>query len=166
MFKQSLTLCVQVDMNNASLTSIPTNETTDLTELLLNHNSLVMSGSDINALLKYPRIKVLDLSYNLIKSLPGGAFDSLTNLETLNLRGNGLQTLDKDIFKALTKLKSLDLEENPWNCSCSLTSLIKQLNDSGVLTGENENLRCFPFSDMVHVLWPTSRGRVRVTTDL
>lgn len=138
-FNQTLTLCVQVDRNNASLTGIPTSEPTNLTELILSHNALVMSESDINTLLKYPRIRVLDLSYNLIQSLPAGAFDSLTHLETLNLKGNGLQTLDKDIFKGLTKLKSLDLEENPWNCSCSLTSLIKQLNDSGVSTGENES---------------------------
>ncbi|XP_048042605.1 LOW QUALITY PROTEIN: leucine-rich repeat-containing protein 19-like [Megalobrama amblycephala] len=125
----------RVDRNNASLARIPTSEPTNLTELILSHNSLVMSESDINTLLKYPRIRVLDLSYNLIESLLQGAFDSLTNLETLNLKGNELQTLDKDIFKGLTKLKSLDLEENPWNCSCSLTSLIKQLNDSGVSTG-------------------------------
>lgn len=143
-------------MNNASLTSIPTGKPTNLTELILSHNSVAMSDSDIEILRKYPGIRVLDLSYNHIQSLPEGAFHSLTHLETLNLRGNELKTLHKDIFKGLIKLKSLDLEENPWNCSCSLTSLIKHLNESGVSAGENESLRCSPFSDMVFMLWPTS----------
>lgn len=124
-------------MNNASLTSIPTGKPTDLTELILSHNSIAMSDLDIEILRKYPRIRVLDLSYNHIQSLPEGAFDSLTHLETLILRGNELKTLNKDIFKGLIKLKSLYLEENPWNCSCLLTSLIKHLNESGVSAGEN-----------------------------
>lgn len=142
-------------MNNASLTSIPTGKPANLTELILSHNSVAMSDSDIEILRGYSGIRELDLSYNHIQSLPKGAFHNLTSLETLNLRGNELQTLDKDIFKGLIKLKSLDLEENPWNCSCSLTSVIKHLNESGVSTGENESLRCCPSLDMVFMLWPT-----------
>ncbi|XP_057183625.1 leucine-rich repeat-containing protein 19-like isoform X2 [Triplophysa rosa] len=63
------------------------------------------------------------------------AFDSLVNLEILNLRENRLHSLPDDIFKALPKLKTLVLEDNPWNCSCPLTTLIKHLNDSGVAIG-------------------------------
>lgn len=127
-------------MSNASLTEIPEDTPTNITEWILSNNSLVMSASDINTLQKYPRITVLDLSYNHIQTLPPGAFDKLTDLETLKLRGNSLQTLDKDIFKGLIHLRSLDLEDNPWNCSCSLTNLIRELNDSGVSMGENERL--------------------------
>ncbi|XP_039517518.1 leucine-rich repeat-containing protein 19-like [Pimephales promelas] len=128
-------IALQVDMNNASLTSIPAGKPANLTELILSQNSLTMSDSDIEILRGYPGIRVLDLSYNHIQSLPEGAFASLMLLETLKLRGNELKTLHKDIFNGLIKLKSLDLEENPWNCSCSLTSLIKHLNESGVSTG-------------------------------
>lgn len=142
-------------MNNASLTSIPTGKPANLTELILSHNSIAMSDSDIQILREYPEIRVLDLSHNHIQSLPEGAFRSLPSLETLKLSGNQLQTLDKDIFKGLTKLRSLDLEENPWNCSCSLTSVIKHLNESGVSTGENESLGCCPSVDMEFMLWPT-----------
>lgn len=124
----------QVDMSNASLTEIPEDTPTNITEWILSNNSLVMSASDINTLQKYRRITVLDLSYNHIQTLPPGAFDKLTDLKTLKLRGNSLQTLDKDIFKGLTNLRSLDLKDNPWNCSCSLSSLIRELTDSGVST--------------------------------
>ncbi|XP_016103741.1 leucine-rich repeat-containing protein 19-like [Sinocyclocheilus grahami] len=126
----------QVDMSNASLIEIPEDTPTNITGWILSNNSLVMSASDTNTLQKYRRITVLDLSYNLIQMLPPGAFDKLTNLEILKLRGNRLQTLDINIFKGLRNLKSLDLKENPWNCSCSLTSLIKELNDSGVVIGK------------------------------
>ncbi|XP_067295909.1 leucine-rich repeat-containing protein 19-like [Pseudorasbora parva] len=125
----------RVDMNNASLSSIPAGKPANLTQLILSHNSVAMSASDIKTLQEYPRIRELDLSYNHIQALPAGAFDSLADLETLKLTGNQLQTLDKNTFKALTKLRSLELEENPWNCSCSLMSLIKQLKESGVSTG-------------------------------
>ncbi|KTF79534.1 hypothetical protein cypCar_00042862 [Cyprinus carpio] len=126
----------QVDMSNTSLTEIPNDTPTNITGWILSNNSLVMSTSDIYNLQKYRRIKMLDLSYNHIQMLPPGAFDKLTNLEILKLRGNSLQTLDKDIFKGVRNLKSLDLKDNPLNCSCSLTSLIKELNDSGVLIGK------------------------------
>uniref|UniRef100_A0A8C1VLB2 Uncharacterized protein n=1 Tax=Cyprinus carpio TaxID=7962 RepID=A0A8C1VLB2_CYPCA len=126
----------QVDMSNTSLTEIPNDTPTNITGWILSNNSLVMSTSDIYNLQKYRRIKMLDLSYNHIQMLPPGAFDKLTNLEILKLRGNSLQTLDKAIFKGVRNLKSLDLKDNPLNCSCSLTSLIKELNDSGVLIGK------------------------------
>uniref|UniRef100_A0A8C2C9H6 Leucine-rich repeat-containing protein 19 n=1 Tax=Cyprinus carpio TaxID=7962 RepID=A0A8C2C9H6_CYPCA len=126
-------------MSNTSLTEIPNDTPTNITGWILSNNSLVMSTSDIYTLQKYRRIKMLDLSYNHIQMLPPGAFDKLTNLEILKLRGNSLQTLDKDIFKGVRNLKSLDLKDNPLNCSCSLTSLIKELNDSGVLIGENSS---------------------------
>ncbi|XP_043094578.1 leucine-rich repeat-containing protein 19-like [Puntigrus tetrazona] len=126
----------QVDMSNAALTEIPKDIPTNITRWILSNNSLVMTASDINTLQKYPRITELDLSYNHIQILLPGAFDKLTNLNILKLRGNSLQTLDKDILKGLTKLKILDLKDNPWNCSCSLKSLFKELNESGVSIGK------------------------------
>lgn len=127
-------------MNNASLTKIPINPSSELTELLLSNNSIVMSISDVKALERYTRLKVLDISYNLIEILPSTAFDSLMNLEVLNLRANRLHSLPDDIFKGISNLKTLVLEDNPWNCSCPLMTLIKYLNDSGVAIGENRNV--------------------------
>ncbi|XP_051532496.1 leucine-rich repeat-containing protein 19-like [Myxocyprinus asiaticus] len=129
-----VTTC-SVKKNGTSLTYIPAEETTNLTELILSYNKIEMSSSDIKALLQYPRLRELDLSHNLIQTLSPRAFDNLTNLETLNLRANHLQTLPKDIFKGLPKLKILHLEDNLWDCSCSLANIIKQLNNSGVSTG-------------------------------
>ncbi|XP_073697061.1 leucine-rich repeat-containing protein 19-like isoform X2 [Garra rufa] len=123
-------------MNNASLTNIPEVKPTNITEWILSRNLLTMTASDIKTLQKYPRIQVLDLSYNHIQTLPPGAFEKLTSLEILKLRGNKLQTLDKHIFKGLTKLKSLDLNDNPWTCSSSLKNLIKELSDSAVSMGK------------------------------
>ncbi|KAK7163838.1 hypothetical protein R3I94_002523 [Phoxinus phoxinus] len=123
-------------MSNASLTSVPTGAPPALSELILSHNSVAMSDADVEILREYPGIRVLDLSYNHIQSLPAGAFSSLTHLETLALRGNELETLDEGIFEGLVRLRSLDLEGNPWRCSCSLTSLIKHLIESGVATGK------------------------------
>uniref|UniRef100_A0A8C1NM56 Leucine-rich repeat-containing protein 19 n=1 Tax=Cyprinus carpio TaxID=7962 RepID=A0A8C1NM56_CYPCA len=102
-------------MSNTSLTEIPEDTPTNITGWILSNKSLVMSASDINTLQKYLRIKMLDLSYNLIQTLPPGAFDKLINLEILTLRANSLQTLDKDIFKGVRNLKSLDLKDNPLN---------------------------------------------------
>uniref|UniRef100_A0A8C1HNC0 Leucine-rich repeat-containing protein 19 n=1 Tax=Cyprinus carpio carpio TaxID=630221 RepID=A0A8C1HNC0_CYPCA len=113
--EKQFTICVQVDMSNTSLTEIPEDTPTNITGWILSNKSLVMSASDINTLQKYLRIKMLDLSYNLIQTLPPGAFDKLINLEILTLRANSLQTLDKDIFKGVRNLKSLDLKDNPLN---------------------------------------------------
>uniref|UniRef100_A0A8C1NGZ7 Uncharacterized protein n=1 Tax=Cyprinus carpio TaxID=7962 RepID=A0A8C1NGZ7_CYPCA len=129
--EKQFTICVQVDMSNTSLTEIPEDTPTNITGWILSNKSLVMSASDINTLQKYLRIKMLDLSYNLIQTLPPGAFDKLINLEILTLRANSLQTLDKDIFKGVRNLKSLDLKDNPLNC-------------------ENEPFSWFLSSDMVY----------------
>uniref|UniRef100_A0A8C1NG83 Uncharacterized protein n=1 Tax=Cyprinus carpio TaxID=7962 RepID=A0A8C1NG83_CYPCA len=112
-------------MSNTSLTEIPEDTPTNITGWILSNKSLVMSASDINTLQKYLRIKMLDLSYNLIQTLPPGAFDKLINLEILTLRANSLQTLDKDIFKGVRNLKSLDLKDNPLNSTTVKTSLEK-----------------------------------------
>ncbi len=127
-------------MSDASLTEIPADTPTNITGWILSNNSLVMSASDINTLQKHPRITELDLSYNHIQTLPPGAFDQLTDLQMLKLRGNSLQTLPKHMFTGLTNLKSLDLKDNPWNCSCSLTRLIRELTGAGESIGEDERL--------------------------
>lgn len=57
-------------------------------------------------------LQTIDLSENLIQSLPPKLFALNKELTRVNLRNNKLQTIDSDIFKENLKLKNLDFEKN------------------------------------------------------
>lgn len=124
-----------MDESNKTLENIPATYSVNITSLILHHNHIVMNSSDIQALRRYSKLKKLDLSYNLISELPGGAFSALSSLEILSLRGNKLQTIRNETFTDLKELRTLDLAENPWNCTQELLKLEKWMNDVGLQTG-------------------------------
>ena len=56
---------------------------------------------------------VLDLSYNMLRSIPSGVFDKLIQLTWLELDDNNvLHFLPSGVFDKLTKLKHLELDSN------------------------------------------------------
>ncbi|TSL28303.1 Leucine-rich repeat-containing protein 19 [Bagarius yarrelli] len=118
-----------VNVSIKVLSNIPVTHSANTTRLILHHNRITMSSSDIRALRNYSSLRELDLSYNLITQLPDGAFSALSSLETLRLTGNGLQTIRNQTFTDLKKLRTLDLGLNPWDCTQELVALVKWMND-------------------------------------
>jgi len=120
---------------------------TNLIKLDLSHNSLkFIPGYSFSHV---PQLRDLDLSNNPIRSIQDGAFRSLPELVRLQLREcqietvsakaflglgrlewlaldkNFLTTLVSDSFRPLASINSVDLHQNPWNCSCLCSCLIK-----------------------------------------
>lgn len=62
----------------------------------------------------------LDLSSNLLKSLPSLVFNDLKSIHQIKLNNNQLKHVSHDLFLPLHKIKSLTLYGNPWNCSCEM----------------------------------------------
>lgn len=57
-------------------------------------------------------LRILDMSYNLIKHLPATGVATLHNLEILNLSNNLIESLDELSLSSLFKLTKLDLSAN------------------------------------------------------
>ena len=58
------------------------------------------------------RLEVLNLSSNQIDILESNCFDDLTNLEELRLNKNKLSSFPKTLFKKMSKLRVLEMNKN------------------------------------------------------
>lgn len=76
---------------------------------------------------QFTQLKSLDLQQNDISMVEDGAFSGLSQLTTLLLQHNGLRTASEEILLPLPRLTYLRLYDNPWNCQCSLDSLVRKL---------------------------------------
>lgn len=65
-------------------------------------------------------LHTLDLSMNLLKSLPDSIFNDLKSIRQIKLNDNQMKQVSHDLFIPLTDMKSLTLYGNPWNCSCEM----------------------------------------------
>lgn len=75
----------------------------------------------------YEGLRSLDLQQNHISVVEEGAFLGLWRLKTLLLQHNKLATVSEEALIPMPNLQYLRLYDNPWNCACSLESLIQTL---------------------------------------
>ncbi|GIY50079.1 toll-like receptor Tollo [Caerostris darwini] len=85
-----------------------------------------------------PELMVLDLSYNILKSIPDGIFSSLVSLKILYLNNNQLSELYPYAFSGLSRLQSLDLSNN--RISHLPEQIFQQSNDILELYLQNNSL--------------------------
>ena len=116
------------------------------------------------------KLRILDLSENVIKALPNLIFrnqrqlrtlslagnfltnlsfvlDTLVNIELLNLSNNQLDSIPKTQTNALDKIAlgsklQLDLRGNPLSCDCTHVDFVKWLETTKVTLIEKTNLEC------------------------
>ncbi|XP_067111108.1 toll-like receptor 2 [Osmerus mordax] len=109
-----------------------------LTRLSLRHNNLGNYWIDLSktgitvitreALLPFPRLTHLLLSYNSIKVLPVNIH--APTLLTLHVDENAITSISKENFGALPKLQTLKAGNNPFSCTCDSYWLVNFLNKS------------------------------------
>lgn len=75
----------------------------------------------------YEGLRSLDLQQNHISVVEEGAFLGLWRLKTLLLQHNKLAMVSEEALIPMPNLQYLRLYDNPWNCACSLESLIQTL---------------------------------------
>lgn len=76
---------------------------------------------------QFTQLKSLDLQQNEIAMVEDGAFTGLSKLTTLLLQHNQLKTATEEILLPMKRLTYLRLYDNPWNCHCTLDSLVRTL---------------------------------------
>ncbi|XP_060933124.1 leucine-rich repeat-containing protein 17-like isoform X1 [Limanda limanda] len=115
---------VFVDCQDRGLTSVPNAQTWSKApkHLLLASNRIKVLRE--GTFFGYERLSTLDLQQNQISSIENGAFQGLENLKTLLLQHNRLETLTEEALIPMPNIRYLRLHHNPWNCLCSMDSLI------------------------------------------
>nr|WP_314874059.1 NEL-type E3 ubiquitin ligase domain-containing protein [uncultured Pseudomonas sp.] len=100
-----------LDLSDNLLISIPDGlqALTQLTELRLTRNQIVIDNAGLARLSALSRLRVLDLSHNPIGQLP--PLGSLPNLQRLHLRHTGLSELPVEVYMHPT-LEDIDLRDN------------------------------------------------------
>lgn len=118
---------VFIDCQDRRLTSIPPSQTWSKQpkHLLLARNRIKVLRE--GAFLGYESLTSLDLQQNHITLVEEEAFQGLTRLTTLLLQHNRLGTLSEEALIPMPNLQYLRLYDNPWNCVCSMDSLIRTL---------------------------------------
>ncbi|XP_043188383.1 chaoptin-like [Amphibalanus amphitrite] len=105
-----LTLNLSSNEINA-LYPYPTGTPLFVKTLDLSHNRLIevptgfLQGVSVS-------LRHLDLSFNVIERLDGGAFSTLDKLQVLNLRGNAIRQLDEKSLEGVGAVQILDLSRN------------------------------------------------------
>lgn len=103
---------ITADCSRKQLTSLPSSLPEDVTHLLVNLNNL----SDVTGMTRYCRLRVLDLSYNLVEKIDWSYFPD--SLEELHLSHNSLTNVctntETTNFSSmiLPKLRVLRLDQN------------------------------------------------------
>ncbi|XP_034032611.1 leucine-rich repeat-containing protein 17-like isoform X2 [Thalassophryne amazonica] len=118
---------VYVDCQNRRLKSIPTSQiwSKQPKHLLLARNKLKVLPN--GAFLGFESLISLDLQQNQISLVEDDAFQGLPRLRNLLLQHNHLRTLSEEALIPMPHLRFLRLYDNPWNCLCSMDSLIRTL---------------------------------------
>lgn len=98
-----------------------------LRELDMSDCSIVELSMD--ALMGVKRLQLLNLSHNNLTHVPNGLLDDQQQLEMVQLQGNQLTTLPTSFFRQ-RRLRAARLDQNPWQCSCDMSSWKPRLTNS------------------------------------
>lgn len=137
---------------SAGLDTLGKNHCPQLASLTLRMN--YFTTLEYEHISRFPFLSYLDVSHNLIKSLPE-SFGELRNLRFLNLKLNKLKTLPKT-FKNLNRLATLNLTENRFigmpailQHMTSLQTLI--LDENEILEISGEFFKSWPYMISLHL---------------
>ncbi|XP_068833196.1 platelet glycoprotein Ib alpha chain isoform X2 [Capricornis sumatraensis] len=89
-----------------------------------------------------PALSILDVSFNKLTSLPPNALRGLSHLHELYLRGNQLRTLPPELLVPTPRLRKLNLAEN--DLQELPTELLKGLEELDTLYLQKNRLRTIP----------------------
>jgi len=124
---QELSIC------SNKLTNKALNENTfkgleNLRRLRLSSNPQITEiNSDVFYFLR--EIREIDLSFCSLKNIASNAFACTSSLQYLALEGNNLSVFNRDWLMYNRRLRGVSLADNPWVCSCALTSQLKNLEE-------------------------------------
>ena len=114
-------------------------------------------------------LKELDLSFNLLSTVPRGLqsqlidlrlssnqlifiqkddFSSLKNIQSLDFSFNRLRAIEGGALQFLTNLQELDLSGNNWSCDCYLRDLKSFLSRMPIHRGAQRKLLCGEGGDL------------------
>ncbi|KAL0967225.1 hypothetical protein UPYG_G00249420 [Umbra pygmaea] len=114
-----------LDCQDRQLTGVQQHWPDDIHHLLLARNKIRVLRD--NTFSRFKNLISLDLQQNEISRLEVGAFSGLTRLTTLLLQHNNIKAASEEHLLPLPGLRYLRLYDNPWDCSCSLESLVRNL---------------------------------------
>lgn len=109
----------------------------NLQELFLDSN--VIERIEANAF-DLPKLEILSLKDNRLKSLPNNIFENLTKLERIDLSHNDIVEID-DLFKNCDQLYSLSLSHNPILKNADLFKITTKVPSLSYLYLANTGLR-------------------------
>uniref|UniRef100_A0A336KGJ0 CSON009823 protein n=1 Tax=Culicoides sonorensis TaxID=179676 RepID=A0A336KGJ0_CULSO len=92
----------------------------NLKELILSECSIQEISMD--TLFGIQSLEIIDLSKNMLETIPHGLLDEQKSLKEIYLQDNYLTELPNNFFSSLTSLKLARLTNNRWKCSCSMIS--------------------------------------------
>ncbi|KAL7739003.1 hypothetical protein ACLKA6_017679 [Drosophila palustris] len=98
-----------------------------LRELDMSHCGIVELSMD--ALMGAKRLQLLNLSHNNLTHVPNGLLDDQQQLEVVQLQDNQLTTLPTSFFQQ-PRLRVARLDQNPWQCSCDMSSWKPRLTNA------------------------------------
>lgn len=115
-----------LDCQDRQLTGVQQHWPEDIHHLLLARNKIQVLRD--NTFSQFKNLKSLDLQQNELYMVEEEAFAGLGQLTTLLLQHNKMKTASEEHLLPLPSLRYLRLYDNPWDCRCSLDSLVRTLH--------------------------------------
>ncbi|XP_070622371.1 toll-like receptor 5 [Erythrolamprus reginae] len=149
--KKSPRQLTQLDLSRNDLGNVwATQMCTDLFQDLENLRVLNLSSNHLrdlpgNLFQNLGSLEILDLGANRLHKLPEGIFRSLKSLLGLSVGGNPLMTLSPSSFQPMGRLRFLDLRELSLVCSCGLKNFSDWLQNPNTTLRASE-LTCIQVS--------------------
>ncbi|KAG8234434.1 hypothetical protein J437_LFUL014870 [Ladona fulva] len=161
--------------HNPKLTSIPQLSAFSLIYLDASFCSISSLGNGSNPFVGLPNLRVLDLCYNPLETLPdmassalrvldlafcrlvnfrGTEIRDLSRLQRLVLVGNRMSYLD---LKWVKRLKYLAISDNPWNCVCKDHDFLELWRFLEGIEPQGQPLHCAPEKKKKRVTEPLAQ---------